>query len=82
MKRDPSSRRKALRSLGECEVISRNANFVAQLDSFQYRFSRHIKKVTASRDDNVKTKPKASGLKSAAPKKIQEGFFAQNRRSE
>jgi hypothetical protein len=50
-KRDSSGRTAALRA---CDVIPRNANFVAQLDSFQYRFSREIKKVTASQNDRVK----------------------------
>jgi hypothetical protein len=40
-------------ALRECDVIPRSANFVAQLDSFQYRFSRKIKKVTASQNDGI-----------------------------
>jgi hypothetical protein len=53
-------------ALRECDVIPRNANFVAQLDSLQYRFSRKIKKVTAAQNDggsNNKEKADPSSLR-------------------
>jgi hypothetical protein len=40
--------------LRECDVIPRNAILIAQLDSFQRRFSGKIEKVTASQNDGAK----------------------------